>query len=214
MALVRTTLSSAVALTDKTIVVASATGFTASSLVRIDSEDMIVDKSYVSGTTIPVIRGQGGTATAAHAVTAGIVQGVASDWGSQQIQTDANFPIAGRAKVYNSYSASGAITLPPPGSDGIADLNAVSTTILQMTVADPTKEMDGCRLLITSHTGTGAHTITFANRLNAAGSGNYTVFTFPAGPVAFEVVAVNSKWFAICGPAWTGTVTLLTGGIA
>lgn len=213
MALAATTLSSACAATDKSIVVASATSVAADVLVKIDQEIMKVTKSYVSGTTVPVLRGLQGTAVVAHPVTAPVIHGIVADWGSQAVQTDVSFPVAGKAEVISSYSATGAITLPSPGSNGIALLNAVSTTILAMTVADPTKEMNGCRLLIASVNGTGAHTITFASGLNGGGSG-YDVFTFPAGPVAIEVIALDEFWYAIAAPAITGTVTLLTGGIA
>ncbi len=65
MALTATTLSSAVALTDKSIVVASATGFAAGAYVKVDGEFMQVDKSYTSGsTTVPVLRGRDGSAQA------------------------------------------------------------------------------------------------------------------------------------------------------
>ena len=217
MALTNTTLSSACAEGDSSIVVASATSIAAGVKIRIDQEDMKVTPAYVlASTTVPVLRGQGGTFAQAHPVTAPVNHALPSDpeWGSQAAQTTANYPIAGRALVQQSYSASGAITLPDPGSDGFAILNAVSTTILAMTVASPTTAQTGCRLKIASRNGTGAHTITFANRLNGAGSGNYTVFTFPANPVMIEVTALNGAWYVTAGPAWTGTVTLLTGGIA
>ena len=92
MALVRTTLSSAVALADKQIVVASATSIATGRVIRIDQEDMIVDKSWVSGTTIPVLRAIGGTAQVAHVVTAGVVHGLASDYDDPGAQTSTTYP--------------------------------------------------------------------------------------------------------------------------
>jgi hypothetical protein len=217
MALVATTLSSACAASDNFIVVASATSIAAGVQVKVDGEIMFVTRAYVLGsTTVPVLRGQNGGQPVAHPATCAVYHGLPSDpeWGSQAAQTDTEFPIAGKAETYTSYSASGAIALPAPGSDAIAVLNAVSTTILAMTVALPSKAQDGCRLLIASRNGTGAHTITFAGRLNGAGSGNYTVFTFPANPVMIECIALDEFWYVVTSPAWTGTVTLLVGGIA
>lgn len=215
MALTETTLSSACAAGDKSIVVASATGFSAGYQVRIDQEICQVSKAYVSGTTIPLLRAQGGTFGQAHPVTAAVQVGSPSDtdWGAVSPQTANQFPIAGRARVQQSYSASGAITLPDPGSDGFAILNAVSTTVLAMTLAAPTRAMDGTSLIIASRNGTGAHTITVSGGMNGAGSG-YDVFTFPAGPVMIELVALDLFWYVKAAPAFTGTVTLLTGGIA
>lgn len=63
-----TTLSSAV--TDKNadqIKVASATGISAGTLLYVDREAMRVKSSYVSGTTIPVSRGDSGTLRTTHA---------------------------------------------------------------------------------------------------------------------------------------------------
>lgn len=217
MALVATTLASACAASDRSIVVASATSIAAGVQVKIDDEIMVVTREYVNAsTTVPVLRGQNGGIPTAHPITAAVYHGAVSDseWGGQAGQTVVNFPYAGRAERYTSYSASGAITLPDPGSDGVAVLNAVSTTVLAMTVALPSKAQDGCRLRIASRNGTGAHTITLAGRLNGAGSGNYTVFTFPASPVMIELIALDEFWYVVTSPAWTGTVTLLVGGIA
>ncbi|HMF58851.1 MAG TPA: hypothetical protein VK595_00685, partial [Vicinamibacterales bacterium] len=71
MALVRTTLAAACLAGDTSITVASATGITQGYFLRIDQEDMRVASNYVSGVSIPVIRGQAGTLVQAHAITAG-----------------------------------------------------------------------------------------------------------------------------------------------
>lgn len=216
MALVETTLGAACAATDASITVASATSVAAGVIIRCDDELMQVAKSYVlASTTVPVLRGRQGTVPTAHPSGAAVEHGLASDaeWGSAAAQISTQFPFVKAARQL-SYSASGAITLPSPGADMTAVLNASSTTVLAMTVALPSKAMDGSKLRILSRNGTGAHTITFAGRLNGAGSGNYTVFTFPANPVMIEVVAYDSFWYVTTCPAWTGTVTLLVGGIA
>jgi len=215
MALAETTLSAACTADQAFIVVTSATSVAAGNIVLIDGEQMKVTRAYVTAsTTVPVLRAQGGTLGFAHPSGAAVEHGVASDFGTQAAQTDVNFPIAGKAIDIRSYSADGAIDLPSPGSNRIALLNAVSTTVLAMTVALPTKDMDGCELLIASRNGTGAHTITFAGRLNGAPSGNYTIYTFPAGPNLIRCVAIDSFWYVASAPAWTGTVTLLVGGVS
>lgn len=217
MALTSTTLSSECSPGASSIVVASATSIAAGVQIKIDQEIMKVTPAYVlASTTVPVLRGQGGTYAELHPATAPVVHGLPSDtsWGTQGPQTNVNYPIAGKAQTIVSYSASDAISLPAPGTDTFAILNAVSTTVLEMTVASPTAAQTGSKLKIASRNGTGAHTITFAARLNGAGSGNYTVFTFPANPVMVEFTALNGAWYVTAGPAWTGTVTLLTGGIA
>lgn len=81
MAYTRTTLSAAVSATDTSILVASATSFAAGNRLIIDQEEMVIAKGYASGTTVPVQRGQNGTATKAHASGAGVAQGIgAADW--------------------------------------------------------------------------------------------------------------------------------------
>ena len=220
MALASTSLSSAVAVADKSIVVASATSFAAGRIIRIDNEIMKVADNYVSGTTIPVLKGQNGTAVTAHPVTAEVIHGLASDFATQAAQTTSQFTY-NPVTIVNSYSADGEIALPAPGSNGFAVLNAVSTTVLTMTIPVPTADMDGTRLTVLSRNGTGAHILyigavaeaTSGTGLNGAGT-NYDKFTFPAGPVALELFAYNEAWFIAAAPAITGTVTLLTGGIA
>jgi len=193
MALTTTTLSSAVVVTDNTLVVASATGAAAGTLVLIDQEQMQIVQSYVSGTTIPVVRGQGGTATAAHPATANVTFFLASDEVTQAPQTGTQWPVAGRGRVVTSYSAAGAITLPSPGADAVAILNG--TSALAMTLANPTKDMDGCILHVVGN-GKAAHTITYTAGLGNAGSG-LDVGTFATGAqLSQSFVAANGIW---CG---------------
>lgn len=220
MALTKTTLAAACTDSDNQITLTAATNMVAGMLIRVDGEFMVATRAYTTpgAVIVPVNRSEQGTYSFAHPVTCTVVYGLPSDpeWGAAAIntpQTDVQYPIAAKGETYTSYSASGAIALPYPGSNLMVALNAVSTTALAMTVAAPLKSMDGSRLLIASRNGTGAHTITFSGGLNGAGT-SYDVFTFPAGPVMIEVVALNEAWYVAVAPAITGTVTLLTGGIA
>jgi hypothetical protein len=209
MALVRTTLASACAIGDSVLVVASATGIAAGYIVRVDNETMLVSGAYVSGsTTVPVQRGQDGTRSLSHPVTAGVVVGAASDFPTPFTQTVDVYPIAGRARSFASYSASGAIGLPNAGSDGVAILNG--TSVLAMTVAAPTKDMDGSMLWIASN-GVAAHTVEFTGGLSGGGS-SYDILTVNAtAPVLLgPFMAVNSLWQAAVSVPMAGTVTNVT----
>jgi hypothetical protein len=213
MALTRTTLSSAVAVDDTSIVVASATGFAADRLVRVDQEWMVVQKSYVSGTTIPVRRGQLGTATAAHVITAGVTVGVIQDdYDSAGLGVSVNNPVSGRGHKITSITADNStVTHAPAGTDHTVILNG--TSVINLTVPVPTADMDGDTLTILSN-GTAAHVVTFTSGLSLAGS-SYDVLTWNSGARAgISVKAVNLGWVAPLAPAMTGTVTNLTAGIA
>src|SRR5260221_1406519 len=191
MALTKTTLSSAMTVTSTSAVVTSATGFTAGNFLKVDDEVMLVTKSYVSGTTIPVLRGQDGTLTAAHASSANAVTFLASDEPGATAQTPTQWPIAGKNRTILSYSIAGAITLPSPGQDMMAVI--IGTSTLAMTLANPTQDMDGCLLWIISN-GKGAHTVTYTAGVGNGGStmdvGTYNT----TEATGCALVAFNGFW--------------------
>lgn len=201
MAITTTTLSAAVAQGDTTITVASATSFAAGSLILIDQEWMQVAKSYVSGTGIPVLRGQDGTVQAAHKSSANVRMGLATDFGNPVAQTVTQNPNV-RGRTLTSYSAAGAISFPTPGSDAVAVING--TGALAMTLANPTTDMDGCVLTVIGN-GKAAHTITYAAGFGNGG-GSYDLLTFASG-------AANSVQVMACGGFWV-TLPSLIGGTA
>ena len=211
MALATTTLSSACAVGDTSIVVASATSFAAGRLVVIDGEVMQVTSAYSSGTTIPVTRGLNGTVTAAHVSSANVTHGLASDFPVAAPGSDDSVLLAARpGRDRRSYSASGAIALPAAGRDMVAII--IGTSALAMTVAAPTKDMDGSILYIVGN-GKSASTVTFSGGVGAAGT-SYDVATFQnAGQVGVSVMAANGAWVLLNGPI-TGTTTGLSFGIA
>src|SRR4051812_47184333 len=124
MALTTTTLSAAVAIADNTIAVTSATSFVAGMFIKIDDETLQITKNYVSGTTIPVLRGLE-SATATHKSGANVTIFLASDEAGASAQTFTQWP-AVKARRMLSYSASGAVTLPNPGEDMVAVFNGTS----------------------------------------------------------------------------------------
>lgn len=212
MALTRTTLSSAATVDDTSIVVASATGFAAGRIVRVDQEFMVIQQDYSSGTTIPVRRGQLGSLTAAHVVTAGAVVGTAADDWDAPGAVPVNNILAGRPRKITSFTADDStIVHPPAGYDHVVVLNG--TSVITITVPVPTLDMDGDLLIICGN-GTAAHEPTFTGGIGGEGSG-YDVLTFNgSGPCASMFVACNGVWLALTQPAWTGTVTNLVAGIA
>lgn len=212
MALATTTLSAAAAAGDNQITVASATSVAAGRLIRVDDEYMQVSTAYVSGsTTVPVIRGLQGSAVVAHVSGANAVHGLTSDFDDAPAQSGASVISAAlRTRRVVSYGASGAIAHPNAGEDVVAILNGTSN--LTMTVAAPTKDIDGCILFIMGG-GKTASTITFASGIGNAGS-SYDVATLQnAGDVGISVMAVNGFWVLLNGPI-TGTSTALSFAIA
>lgn len=211
MARTTTTLSSAVASTDKTIVVASATGFAVGNFIILDGETLQVTKDYVSGTTIPVLRGLAGSTQKAHVTTANVTTGLPTDF-ADPAPGGASVTYQGqRTTQVASVTATSSLTLPTAGTDMRVTLNG--TSVITLTVPVPTKDMDGTQLVIISN-GAAAHVVTFTSTLNNAGAG-YTSFTNNAsGTFALLAYAMNGFWTVPCCPAWTGTVTKVTGGIA
>ena len=211
MALVTTTLSSACGVNDKSIVVASATSVAAGRVVLIDGEKMQVTKDYSSGTTIPVLRGRDGTAQVAHPASANATHGDAIDFQQPLAGGNATQYAAPLVLDVKSYSAAGAIDLPTGRSLAVRVING--TGALAMTIAAPTKDMDGAIMVIASG-GAAAHTLTFSGGLSGAGT-SYDVVTINASaPASMIVVACNALWTCPFGPAMGGTVTNLIGSVA
>jgi hypothetical protein len=208
MALVTTTLSSAVAVADTEIVVASATSVTAGSIVLVDGEFMQVLQSYVSGTTVGVLRGQNGTATATHVASANVTHGDATDFTVAAPGT-ANLKPGLIAFTTTSYSAAGAVAF------GVAQWTTAvinGTDALAMTIANPNSSQDGIILCIVGN-GKAAHTVTYTAGLGNAGSG-YDVGTFDVGgQCSVLLVAANSIWVPLPSP-FSGTLTGIDVAIA
>lgn len=211
MAVTTTTLSSAVTVNDTSIVVASATDVGPGDYVLIDQETLQVIKSYVSGTTVGVLRGQNGTSTAAHASGANVTHGSGSDFAEAGQQHVVTYAAAGRVRDLKSYSAAGAITLPSAGRDMVAVING--TTAIAMTLAQPTKELDGSVLTIVGN-GKSTSTVTLPTTgVGNAGSGYDVITLQAAGQVGTQFMAMNGFWVLVPGPL-TGTTTALSGAIA
>ncbi len=216
MALTTTTLNGAVGVNDTTIRVTSGSSFGKGKWIRVDDEMMLqsADADTASTTIIPVVRGQNATVNAAHVTTTNVTMGDGTDFAGTAVDTANAYPLAGRQRRVTNYAASGAITLPSPGTDAVAIL--IGTGTLAMTVASPTKDMDGCVLWV-GGTAKSASTITVndgTTGIGNAGSG-YDVLTLQtAGNVVVEMIAINGFWCVPTAAGITGTVTGLTAAIA
>ena len=210
MALATTTLSSAVAVDDTSIVVASATSFDAGRLVLVDNEVMKVAQNYRSGTTVDVMRGVNGTATKAHVITSNVSHGEATDFSTPAAQEIIGYQ-ASRATVITSITATGTLTLPTAATDARVILNG--TSVIALTIPVPTKDMDGTLLTFVVN-GAAAHTLTFTGGLSGAGSSYDVVTTNSTAPIAFTVIACNGLWNSFVATPMAGTVTNITGTVA
>lgn len=217
MALTNTTLASACSASDTKLVLAASTGASAGYIIEIDGgEKFQIVSSYTvagNGVNVPVVRGQEGTYAYAHPAGAKVRMGPASDseWGSIAPAQLTGYP-ATPSLQKQSYTASGAITLPTVGNNMLAYLNG--TSVLAMTVAAPVTAQDGCLLYIASN-GVAAHTITFASGLSGAG-GSYDVLTVNATAPATmgPFMAVNGFWQLAMGVPMAGNTANVTATLA
>ena len=197
MALVNTTLGAAVAVTDNVITVASAASLTAGRLIRVDGEWMQINQAYTGGTTVGVTRGQQGSVTSAHQNGANVMTALASDLAQAPSQVNEGVLYPGQMSVSTtSYSAAGAIAF-GLSQWTIAIING--TAALAMTIANPTKDQDGCYLHIVAN-GKAAHTVTYTAGLGNGGA-SFDVGTF-SGSLAMSslLVAANGFWVSV-GPS-------------
>lgn len=191
MALTRTTLSAAVTVNDLVFPVTSATGFAAGQFVLVDNEFSIIDRSYSSGTNIPVYRrGDQGTRVVAHNALAEVVTGNMSD-----LADLATFAMVRRPPYQDDVvwmSVTGAITVPVKDTTVILNKAGVAA----MTLAAPAKDQTGITLTITSDTAQ-AHTVT-ATSLLSTGTASVSVATFAASKGSGLVLkAVDGLWNVI-----------------
>lgn len=198
------TLSQACGVNDTSVLLSALTGVTVGALIGIDKEVMKVTAVPTAATLpVPVLRGQEGSFNQAHPVGAqakvgsGPSAATLGDWtgAAPGAPSLAAYPAAPTRDV-QSYSAAGAITLPRIGGDMVAILNG--TTILAMTLAQPSTAQDGSRLLILGN-GKAAHTVTLPT---ASGLGNVgataDVLTFAAAQAqGIELVACGGFWVTV-----------------
>ena len=201
-----TTLTSALGINDTSVSITSATGFLAGSFLLVDQEWMRVGQSYASGTSVPIIRGINGTATAAHKSGANVWVGTSAEIPAAPPQSPVSVPgPVQRAVMKDSYSASGAIALPIAGTDSRVMLNGV--VALAMTLANPTKDMD-CDVLTIVGNGKAAHTVTYTAGLGNSGAGADLMTFDVGGQGSLPLIAANGFWVPYSSPL-SGIVTAI-----
>jgi hypothetical protein len=211
MTLASTTLASPLAVTDTAMIVSNAASIAIGRLVDIDQETVQVTNGYVAGNTlVPILRGREGTATVAHRVGASVTHGTAADFAVPAPQNITTYPTQ-RSKLVTSLTASGTLSLPPAGSDMLVVLNG--TTVINLTVPPPTKDMDDVELTIVGN-GAAAHVITFTGGLSGAGAGYTTLTNNASAPTAIKVIAINGAWVNFVAGPMSGTATKIISGIA
>lgn len=200
MAITGTTLAGAVTSDALVLVVTSATGFAAGNFVKIDGEYMTIDRSYVSGTNIPVFRrGDNGSAQVAHAALAITTTGL---WSDLAANPSAN--ITPTAQIRNvdhvTYSVNGAITVPVKDTTVVLNKAGVAA----MTLGAPAKDQDGLTLEIVSNSAN-AHTVTATGLLNT-GTATVNLATFAAFKGAsVRLKAIQGLWAVLANTAVTLT---------
>ncbi len=176
----------------------------------VDQEMMEVLQSYTSGTSVPVARGQNGSATTTHKVSANVVHGDATDFSVPSSQAIVSFATS-RATIVQSISATSTLTLPAAGTDLRVILNG--TSAITLTIPVPTKDMDGNVLTIIGN-GAAAHVLTFTGGLSGAGASYDVITVNSTAPIAMQAVAANGLWNSFVATPMAGTVTNITGTIA
>lgn len=173
-----TTLAAPISVTDLVITVTSAAGFgtsqTAPQFIKIDDEFMVIAPAYntapynASSLSIPVYRrGDQGTAVAAHNALAPVTTGLFSDQVPLAPGADSAVPVPAAQDHIASYSVNGAIALPTAPNTTVVLTKA---GVAAMTLAAPTKDIDGYSLFITSTTAF-AHTITATGLIQDGATG-------------------------------------------
>lgn len=186
MAITATTLAAAIGASDTTINVASATGITGPNFTAgtgitvlfIDQEFLVVIGTPV-GTFVPVLRGQFGTASAAHVTGSQVQIGLPGDFSTnfgEFVKSSMTvFETIGAQNFPATFLAGTADAIPA----GVAGFYVVKTGSADlMTLAAPTAAQEGNIIQIWSDTAF-AHTLT-ATSLLAGGTALKTTATFPA----------------------------------
>lgn len=213
MAFTNTTLSSAVALTDRSIVVAAATGFAVGAVVKVDQEVMRVSKDYDgTSTTVPVLRARDGTPQQTHVATAAVhVSTTGSDWATTA-PGSLGVPYVGPLVLdVKSYTTAAALDLPVGPCIAVRIINGTSNPA--MTLAAPPVDLDGCVMYIcTSGKCTATLDIDSSAGVGNAGTSYNRLTSQNGGQNACTLIACNGRWL-FAGGILTGTSTALSWGI-
>lgn len=179
MSITATTLSGGIGADDLTIQVASATGASIRNVIQIDDE-FLTQTADASGLSIPVRRGQQGSAAQAHNAGAVVLMGLASDFPAAPAGTAIPQPVAPSWTVA-SYAAAGAIAVPTTKQNVYVKLSAGSAAA--MTLAAPTYAQEGQELRIQAEADH-AYTVAYGDTATFGGAVDDNI----------HLKAVNGNW--------------------
>ena len=212
MPLAKTTLASPLGVNDVSMVVASAANLTPGRLAEIDQETVQVISTYNGvSTTVPILRGREGSATAVHRAGTNVTHGLAADFALPAPQTTLTYDVP-RPRIVISVSATSTLPLANMGGNDV-DVILNGTTPITLTIPVPTLDMDGTRLTIYGN-GIAAHVLTFTGGLGGVGAGYTTVTNNASGPTALQSIAANGVWVPLTATPITGTSAKVVAGIA
>lgn len=190
-----TTLAAAMAAGDLACTVTSASGLAAGQFLRIDKEFMIIDRSYVSGTRVPVYRrGDQGSRQVAHQVLAPVVSGLFSDLPdlptAQDSQTNPQPPQLAAIGVDTTLSDTSSPPLPIQATIfEITKASACAITLPAPSAGAP----DGMLVTFLSHTAA-AHTVTYTAGFYAdSTSSDVATFAAKAG-ASMTIIKYKGAW--------------------
>jgi hypothetical protein len=187
MAFTVTTLAADLAANSNKMTLTSGTGFAAGQIVKVDGEYMRVVS--VSGAVVKVAqRGYNGTVAQAHDILSTVITTTDNtDWTALQMGADTDRPPFVDDVI--SVGENGTIACPTRNTTiMLTKATALSTT----TLADPPKDRDGLRLVVTSATDA-AHVITstFADGTTGA----HTTATYQAfNGASMTLIAQQGTW--------------------
>ncbi len=206
MALAETTLSLAKAANQTFLSIATTTGMVRGKMMMIDNELFRVS-SDASGTSVPVLCGQDGTAVAAHISGAQVFWGDPADFPSAPTGEEVQIPYSPTV-THITYNTSTGGTLVIPVTKGGVFVNMLGTVTTAQLIADPTLAQEGQVVTIQA----GAAHAYVLNAVDAAGavsevsfSGDQDIATF-GGAIGdgMSMKANNLAWLVL----WKTNVTL------
>lgn len=191
MALTTTTLAAACTKDDLVFYVTAATGFAAGNFVRIDKEFSVIDRSYVSGTGIPVFRrGDHGSRCVAHQILSPVTTGLMSDLADLGTATDSQVPPELRAQASIGVSTTLSATSAPPLPTKDTIFYITKATAAAIVLPAPAKDVDGIEVTFYSTTAA-AHTVTYSAGFYG-GTTSDDVATFAAA-IGASMTIISSK---------------------
>lgn len=193
------------------VTLSSVTNIAAGMFANIDGEQVRVSKNYVAGTN-PVLLDMRGMTTLnqIHVVGSRFIFAIGTDFANPAptvLTTLSEYPAMDRQSIF----AAGALPIPSTGRNLHVQIVATAGAIA-LTLANPTADMDGCVLIISSIAKL-AHTVTYTAGLGNVGA-TADVLTFSATQTqSCQLIAEAGFWNGLSGLV-AGAATIVGVGVA